>query len=178
MLSLAAAVLYGGVAAACLLAWSQARGSHQQAWHAAIWLGAAVLFAMLIASRVFNVEELARLELREALRMRGEFGQRRDTQGWIVAAVLTLVAAAGLYAAYTITSRISGRRNIAVAVAATSCGVMLAVIAMRMVSLHALDALLFGPLKLNWVGDIGASCATLGAAIYYSLLLRGRLRPR
>ena len=71
-----------------------------------------------------------------------------------------------------------GRRNIAVAIGIASCGVMLAIIALRMISLHAMDRLLYGPLKLNWVGDLGASALVLGAAIYYVLLLKGRIGRR
>ena len=64
---------------------------------------------------------------------------------------------------------------IAVAAAAAGCGIMLAVIAMRVISLHAMDFLLYGPPKLNWIGDLGASCMVMAAAVYYILLLRGRI---
>ena len=83
----------------------------------------------------------------------------------------------GLYAAYTVAQRIHGRRNIAVGVAATASGVMMVTIAMRIISLHAMDRLLYGPLKLNWIGDVGSSFFVIAAAIYYVMLVTGRLNP-
>jgi hypothetical protein len=51
---------------------------------------------------------------------------------------------------------------------------MLFLVILRVISLHMIDRLLFGPLKLNWIGDIGASLVVLGAAIYYMKLVRER----
>jgi hypothetical protein len=52
---------------------------------------------------------------------------------------------------------------------------MIGLIILRLISLHALDQLLFGSLKLNWVGDLGAAAAVFGSALYYILLLRNLL---
>jgi hypothetical protein len=46
--------------------------------------------------------------------------------------------------------------------------------ALRIASLHMIDALLYGPLKLNWVIDIGGSLVVLVAAIYYVQLVHTR----
>ena len=103
---------------------------------------------------------------------------RRSLQGPVIAVVIITFAAMGMLAVYWVSQRISGRRNIAVALAIGACGVMSATIAMRTVSLHALDQLLNGPLKLNWVGDIGASLAVLVAAIMYARIVSGRMDRR
>jgi hypothetical protein len=35
-----------------------------------------------------------------------------------------------------------------------------------------------GPLKLNWIGDIGASLAVLGAATVYARIVSGKMPRR
>ena len=79
---------------------------------------------------------------------------------------------------YWVSKRIAGRRNIALAVAIGACGVMLATISMRTISLHAFDRLLYGALKLNWVGDIGASLVVLIVAASYNRIVRGAMVRR
>jgi hypothetical protein len=51
---------------------------------------------------------------------------------------------------------------------------MLLLLALRIVSLNAVDAVLFGPLKVNWITDIGASVFVIAAALYYVRLLLAR----
>ncbi|WP_252258963.1 heme-copper oxidase family protein [Erythrobacter aurantius] len=177
-LSLIAAAFYALVLAASLLACRTGQVQRQHGWQVASWAAVAVFFLVLIVSRIFNVEEALRADLREWLQLQDLREGRRSYQGVIIAIVLALFAALGLYTAYHVSRRMSGRRNIAVAVAIASCGVMVAVIAMRSISLHAMDTLLYGPLKLNWTGDLGASAVVLGAAVYYTLLLKGRIASR
>ncbi len=55
---------------------------------------------------------------------------------------------------------------------------MMANISIRTVSFHALDRLLDGPLKLNWVGDIGATLTVIGAAVIYVRSVRGKMEHR
>lgn len=121
---------------------------------------------------------MLRSDLRGWLETRDLIASRRAIQGPVIAAAIILFAAAAMLAVYWVAQRISGRRNIAIAVALGGCGVMVATIAMRTVSLHALDRLLNGPLKLNWVGDIGASVAVLIAAVIYVQIIKGRWKPR
>ena len=49
---------------------------------------------------------------------------------------------------------------------------MIGVMVLRTISFSALDKLLYGPFKLNWVGDIGAALLVLGAAVFYLRLAR------
>lgn len=132
----------------------------------------AALFSILVASRLFNIEETLRADLRSWLRSADMIDNRRVVQGWIIAACIAGFAGLGLLATYWTKRQISGRRNIAVAIAAGGSGIMVVTIALRTISLHAMDRLLYGPLKLNWVGDIGASVAVLCAAAYYIWLIR------
>ncbi|WP_416227107.1 hypothetical protein [Qipengyuania sp. ASV99] len=172
MLSLAAAALYCLVVLSCLGAGYFARLHRQQGWHARSWSIIAVLFAVLVILRLFNIEEGLRADLRGWLRSADMIDNRRIVQGWIIAACIAAFAGLGLLATYWINRRISGRRNIAVAIAAGASGIMIVTIALRSISLHAMDRLLYGPLKLNWVGDIGSSAAILCAAAYYIWLIR------
>lgn len=178
LLSLAASALYAVVVLACLRAGFEAGAKRQTKWHIRIWLLAAVLFGSLIVARLLGLEDVLRETLRNWLQAEGLADDRRAIQGPIIAVSIALFAAGGMIAFYWVAQHISGRRNIAVVAALGACGVMVATITMRMVSLHALDQLLYGPLKLNWIGDVGASLAVLGAAIYYIGVVSGRIGAR
>lgn len=178
ILSMLAACLYAVVISATLVAFIEARKARQSPLHGFIWIAIAVIFAFLIVSRLLLIEDAIRTDLRETLRASQVFATRRELQGPFIAAALVICLAVGFGGAYLTMRKIVGRRDRAVAVAATSCAVMLVIVAMRIISLHAMDALFYGPLKLNWVGDLGASVAIIAAATYYVLLLRGRLAPR
>ncbi|EAQ28205.1 hypothetical protein NAP1_11438 [Erythrobacter sp. NAP1] len=178
ILSMLAACLYAVVITASLLAFIEARKARQRPLHGQIWIAIAVIFTLLIASRLLLIEDAVRADLREALRASQIFAARREMQGPFVAGALLLCLAVGFGGAYFTMRKIIGRRDRAVAIAAASCAVMLVIVAMRIISLHAMDSLLYGPLKLNWVGDLGASAAIIGAASFYVLLLRGRIAPK
>jgi succinate dehydrogenase hydrophobic anchor subunit len=177
-LSLVACGVYLIVAVCAWQAGRVARERRQQAWHSNTWVLIVAFFLLLIASRLLGLEELIRAELRDVLKAQNLNEDRRTLQGPVIAAVIIVFAASGMLAIYWIAQRLSGRRNIAVAVAIGACGVMSITIAMRTVSLHSLDRLLNGPLKLNWVGDIGASLAVLIAAIIYARIVSGRMDRR
>ena len=178
LLSLIACGFYAVVALVCLRAGIEARAKRQRPWHSKSWVFVSAFFILLIVSRLLGIEDLVREEMRGWLQTEGLVESRRAIQGPIIAGAIALFAAAGMFAVYWTAQRISGRRNIAVAAAWGACGVMVATIAMRTVSLHALDRLLNGPLKLNWVGDMGASFVVLGAAIYYIGVVTGQIGRR
>lgn len=178
ILSMLAACLYAVVISACVLAYIEARKARQNPLHGRIWIAIAVIFALLIVSRLLLIEDAIRADLRESLKASQIFAARREMQGPFIAAALLICLVVAFGGAYLTMRKIVGRRDRAVAIAATSCAVMLVIVAMRIISLHAMDALLYGPLKLNWVGDLGASAAIIAAATFYVLLLRGRLMPK
>lgn len=178
MLSLVACVFYAIVATTALLAWREARRKRQQFWHVKSWLFVAVFFVVLIFSRVLGAEELLRADLREFLRTQDLMAARRSIQGPAIAVALVMIGSAIMFAVYWVSQRLSGRRNVAVAVGLGACGAMFATIAVRTVSLHALDRFLNGPLKLNWVGDIGATLAALAAAFLYIRIVSGEMDRR
>lgn len=174
ILSTAASGLYACVAAACLAAAISARVLRQPPGHFWTWLLLALFFAALIALRLFDTEEMVRSSLREALRAEGSYRERRSFQKPIVALILAIAGIGGLLLMYRLSRNIRGRRNIARVVAMAAAIVMLLLMTLRMVSLHAVDALLYGPAKFNWLVDIGASFTVVLAGLYYARLIRRR----
>jgi len=165
--SLIAACFYAAVAASCLLALASAIRRRQARWHVSGWSAIALLFVALALMRVFAVEDLLREELRSMLRGQGAYDDRHEFQGPIIAALCVTAAFLGGFWAYRTSRTISGRRNIAAVIAVACGGVLIFLNLLRIVSLHSVDQLLYGPLKLNWVIDLGASAVVLACAVYY-----------
>lgn len=174
MFSLAATVLYAGVALSAMAAFGTATTSGQPGWNRNVWLGLAILFVVLIVLRGFALEDVVRDALRDELRSDGSYAQRRAAQGIIASVVLCVVGAAGFWWLYRISKLLRGRRNFATMGALLAGALMLFLVVLRTISLHMIDRALYGPFKLNWIVDIGTSLVVLGAAIYYIRLVRAR----
>lgn len=172
--SLAAACFYVVVALAALLARSRAILQRQTAWHAQVWVIVAVLFLALALIRCFALEEWLRTDLRAVLLDRAAYDQREAIQKPLVA--ISFVAAASLAAAtvYSVVQRVKGPRSV-VSIAALACtGGMIFLLAIRLISLHSVDTLLYGPLKLNWIIDLGLSGAVIVLALWYRGLVKSQ----
>ena len=173
-LSLAALALYAGVALAAMAACGTAASSGQPPWNRNVWLVLAAVFVVLIASRGFGIEERIHDSLREAARDQGSYEGRRSVQGIVVALVLTAAGAAGFWWLYRASRALRGRRNVATLVALVAGAAMVCLVVLRTISLHMIDKVLYGPFKVNWIGDIGISLIVLSAAVYYIRLVRAR----
>lgn len=173
-LSLVAAAFYGVVVVAAIFAGRTAQAYRQQPWQARSWVLVAIFFILLAVWRFFDLEDVVRSDLREWLRAEGLLEGRGSFQGVLIAVALAAFAAISLYAAFWVSRLRLGRRHMAVFIALACCVALLMLLALRLVSLHAVDQLLFGRLKLNWFGDLGASGGVLLAAVYYSLRVRKR----
>jgi hypothetical protein len=172
VLSLFAAGLYAVVAFACLIAWSKGRGWSLPGWHGRIWLALAAFFILLLSMRVTGFEETLRDSARAYLRAQDAFEGRRDTQRLVIAGFLIVGSVLGMWLFYKMVRGSKGKPDIAAKLASLGGLSMLGLLTLRFVSLHAIDRILYGPLKLNWVIDVGASCAVLFAAGYYVQLTR------
>ena len=148
--------------------------SGQPRWNRRVWLGLAILFLILILLRGLGIEEWLRDAMRDALRSGGNYAERRSTQGVIASIVLVAVGAAGFWWLYRTTQKLRGRRNLATVVALASGSAMAFLLSLRLISLHMIDRLLYGPIKLNWVMDAGTTAIVLASAIYYVKLVRAR----
>ncbi|WP_285713705.1 hypothetical protein [Erythrobacter oryzae] len=172
--SVSAAGLYGLVMLACVLATTTAARYRQLPHHARTWAMLAAMFLLLACNRFTGFEEFVRSLLREELRVFGTYEDRRSVQGPLAVAVIVLFSAAVGWSLYFRWRTARGQRDRAVLVALGAAVVMLALVVMRIVSLHQMDTLLYGPLKLNWIADLGSSVAVLGAALKYVRLVRLR----
>lgn len=171
MFSMAAAGLYALVMLACAAAAIAARSNGQRAAHVGGWMAVAGLFALLVWLRVGAVEDIVRDHLREVLKANGEYEHRRALQLPLV--VGAIIGAAFLFAwPVRAWHTARGRRDRAIAAALLGAAVMVVLVALRTISFSPLDSLLYGPVKLNWVADIGAACLILGAAVYYARVVR------
>lgn len=173
-LSLVGSGLYLVVALACLIASATAVRGRQQPTHWQTWGMLAVLFGIFAMIRFFNLEDIARSGMRAYLVAEGAYGARRMVQAPLVALALTGAVLIVFALIYRWSRSVRGRRNVARVVAVLAVLAMLLLIALRLASLHAVDALLYGPLKLNWIIDAGASLMVLGVAAYYTKLVRER----
>ena len=162
------------VALASMAACGTATTSGQPRWNRRVWLALAILFLLLIILRGFGIEEWLRDAMRDALRSGGNYAERRSTQSVIASIVLLLVGAAGFWWLYRTTQRLRGRRNLATVIALASGLAMTFLVLLRLISLHMIDRLLYGSIKLNWIMDFGTTMAVLAAAIYYVRLVRAR----
>jgi len=178
LLSLTAAGLYAFVAAGCILAATYSQRSQQARWHSSAWIALTLLFVLLLAMRVTGIEETIRDSARAVLRAEGAYQGRRDVQSIIAAIVALVGGCSAVWLAYRV-SRGSQRRLDLVVKWAIGAGMaMVALLVARFISLHAIDRLLYGPLKLNWFADIGASLAVLGLAGYSVWLIRSAPKTR
>lgn len=167
MLSLAAAALYVLVAACCMLAAIMAASRQQMRWHWIVWGAVALLFVLLSAARVLALEETLRDTFRLALVMEGSYGERRSVQRPLVAGLIIIAAAVAGWLTVRVLRGVNGRRNIAAVGAALAAAAMVFLVALRMISLSPVDKLLYGPVKLNWIIDIGSSVIACGCALVY-----------
>lgn len=174
LLSLAASGVYALVVIICAGAAGTAIHHRQLPAHWRSWLIIALFFGVLILLRLVAAEELLRDYLRSSLRAAGDYSDRRSIQGPIVAAIIGTVGAGTFLVCYRWARMVRGRRNIARAAGALAALCMAFLIGLRLASLHLIDALLYGPLKLNWVIDLGASFVVIGAGVYYIRLVRQR----
>lgn len=177
ILSLNAAGVYLIVMAGCLAAAITAARSRQPAAHWRMWSAIALVFALLAAMRFIGFEEVVRDAFRDLLRVEGAYTERRSLQRPLSAAVIFGISGLFVWGLWRQSRGVQGRRNLALLVAQASTVGMVMLAGLRIVSLHELDALLYGPLKLNWIADMGASVITAVAAVTYIRLVRRQPRP-
>ncbi|MBF9150794.1 hypothetical protein [Novosphingobium jiangmenense] len=148
-------------------------------WHARVWLFAGVLFLLLAVSRQLGLEEALRAAMRGELRAERAYDDRWDIQS-ITAAILVVVASLSAMAGavWTWRSGILQRPGLSriTLLAVISCGAMLMLVALRMVSMHIIDSVLYRGPRLNWIVDIGSTLAVLGLSRHYLVSLRTRAR--
>ena len=170
VLSLIAAAVHAAVVVLCLAAVLVAVWKQQIAKHI-VWWGLAAFFAVLIFLRLTNLEEIWRDELRAMMKAEGTYEARRAVQSPLALVGVAMLALATWQWVVRKFRAAQGRRNVAVAVAQLGAFVMLGMMALRMMSFSMIDRLLYGPFKLNWIGDIGSAVLVAGCAAYYCAIV-------
>lgn len=173
-LSLLAAALYLVVAGAAGAAAVEAFRHRQITWHLIAWSIIAALFIGFALARIYGFEEMLRADLRKMMYAERAYEERRSFQKPLFAFVF-LVAASMIGAfSYFVAKSVRGRRNVAALIAIGCTGGLIFLAAVRLVSLHSVDALLYGPLKINWFADMGMTIAVSACAVRYCLIVRQR----
>lgn len=166
-LSLAACAVYFAVAVLCWRAIGAAKTAGHGNGQARLWSFLAVLFILLAVSRMLMVEELAHKTLRGLLEAEGAYSSRRDWQAPLSAFALVALAAAVAWI-WQDSRRLDGTPKAFYLFLGKLAGLaMLGLVALRLISFHAVDSLLYGGPHLNWVIDMGASLVAGYAAWRY-----------
>lgn len=167
LFSLAAAGLYLAVIASAILASLGAGRRREPSWHLFVWLAVAAVFLGLAIVRVFAFEEIARAFFRGILQAEGAYEKRRAVQEPLFAIIFATASAILAGFVYFVANRVRGAGNVLTTIAGGCAGGMVFLLILRILSLHAVEELLYGPLKLNWVSDIGMSLVAMGCAVRY-----------
>ena len=173
MLNLAGALVYLAVAALAVRAALQARSLGRPGAVAFHWWAIALVFAGLAAWRVAGGEALAQGFARSLAVNAGSYAARRE---WQVPLVGLAVLAGAVGTAWAFASR---RTDPSVHWSRFAALGLLAYSAVRMVSLHAVDAFLYasvGPFHLNHFIDLGL--AVLVGYFAIVSVSQGRARQR
>jgi hypothetical protein len=174
ILSLSAVGLYTLILGACLFAAVTAGQYRQPFAHSRTWVMIAILFGVLALMRIVNAEDVLRDLLREVLRAEGGYAGRRDFQRTVLIVVIIAFIGLFLFGLWRQWRAAHGRRNMALFAAYAAVAIMLFLMALRIISLHQVDWILYGPTKLNWLVDIGSSLTVLAAAVFYVRLVKRR----
>lgn len=174
VLSLSAASLYAVVVLACLAAAVSAPRRPPQTWHMIVWLMVGAVFVLLAVSRIYGLEEAFRATMRSDLRAEHAYSERREFQRPIAALAVAFIGAGAFAMVYRSFRKLKGRANLAVQAAVMGTFGLAGLVVLRLISLSPVDKLLYGPLKLNWIVDVGLSGLTISAAAYYIRVLRDR----
>lgn len=164
VMNLAAIAMYSATGFACALALRACRTIYRGDAPERVWTAALAMMIALSLARLAGMEDRARDALRVLARGSDHYAERAAMQVPILVIVAALVAVAAflLWRKWRSFSPGSSRR---MAVAAQACLLGFAAIyAVRIVSLHAVDAVLYsGPFRLNYVIEAGL-CAVLAAS--------------
>lgn len=160
------------------LSFGAARSAHMQGRggkHVSNWLMIAVFFVVLMAMRGLAIEDWTEASLRRALKTGQIYEERREMQAALAAGLASVSVIAAGFAARIAIKNIQDRCDVILLVANAASLAMLALVGLRLLSYHTIDALLHG-LRLNWVIDIGSTVAVALCALLYLRLAR-RKKP-
>lgn len=141
------------------------------------WAGCSAFFMALIIVRVIDLENRIRDSLRMHFRQGGLYDDRWQMQAILASCILVIGAAILAVFLRGWFRRTPSRRQILANLGVLAMFGFVSLFALRLTSLHAIDALLYGPLKLNWVIDLSLTVLAAGAAVFYTTHIRDREAP-
>ncbi|MFC3098010.1 hypothetical protein [Alteraurantiacibacter palmitatis] len=142
------------------------------------WLVVAAAFGIFVVLRLAGVEEILRDHLREMLRSGGVYDERRDIQRPLAAIAFVVIGAMG-WLALRSWPGMRSRSRLCKWIACWATAGFVPLYILRILSLHAVDVLLYrGPVRLNWVLDGALSLFAGGAALAYVVFIRQGARRR
>lgn len=157
ILGLSASALYVVIGSTCGHAAITAHNARRPKPEVVWWTLFAIWFFALVALRLSGLEDDFREGTRSMLRKDGVYEMRREVQAPLsVIAILCTAGLVALTARWHIRTR-PGSPSRLIAYARLAVAGLCGLIILRVISFHAVDVLLYGPAKLNWVIDIGAS---------------------
>jgi len=166
LLSVTAGLVHGLTIVACLYASRKAVPSHR---FVAFWLVGALFFVALAGLELFDFPQHLRMFLKLMAKASGHYDERRPLQVDLLLAlalVSVCLALLGVYAAMRVRRRHSASGLVAIAVAGALGHLVL--LAVRIVSLHAVDQI-FAVTRANWILFAGMSTMVTYAAVRFAL---------
>lgn len=166
--SIAGVVIYVIVIALSAWAAQTALGRRQNFAERRSWVLVAASFLGLALLRLVNAEELLRQSLRQTIIDQGVYANRWDVQRPLVAVSMALAAVLFVWIVRRLSVPIGDRLDLPVRVALLAVLGFVPLLALRVISLHGTDMILYhGPLRLNWVLDAGLSLTVAASALIY-----------
>lgn len=177
LMSFAALAVYSATIVAALSAYRRAWIYERPARIGRGWLAVAFGFACLMAVRLAGLEELARQSMRQWVMGHQLYELRRSFQAPLAALVVAIAFAAALAAWYFWLRKSAPRERWMQRIAFLSLASFAPLYALRLVSLHATDKLLYsGPIRLNWILELGLCLAAGASAIAFGEIVKRRAR--
>lgn len=169
-------LLYGAAAACCLFAAHSARGANASAVRIANWLLIAGFFVGLMALRGLLIEDWIEQTVRQVIRDTGGYNERRRYQA-ALALIMAGFALVVAFVGYRSFVGLRSRNDTILFIANAACASMVGLIAFRMLSLHAIDRILYD-FRVNWLIDIGATFVVGACAVAFALNAKAARRRR
>lgn len=168
-------------AALALAAANAAKRRGRSHFELAVW-GVATVFMLLVAlSRAYDLEELARQAGRAWVYSMHAYHERWNYQAPLAALISVVAGAVAFACIWLFRLNRSARRSrprLCVLGAQIGMALFLALFALRILSLHLTDMLLYsGPIRLNWVLDGALTLLLAGSAWAYVRDLAASSRP-
>lgn len=167
-IDLAGMVIYIFVLALCTAAALAARGARHPLAQAAAWLCCASAFALLTLVRLFEIDDRIELALKLLARETAAYDDRAMLQVPLVGLTIIGAIVLTLSAARVLRSPQADRRDRLVALALFAALGFAPLYAIRVISWHDLDAILYsGGIHLNWLLELAlSSLVAICAALY------------